>query len=60
MRYHIFWHYPSNRGPGGPGIGVFSALRLGDWKLIHYHLNEGYELFNIIDNIGEKRNLAEN
>jgi arylsulfatase A-like enzyme len=54
----LFWHYPNEWGPKGPGIGAFSAVRLGDWKLIYYHLNENFELFNITEDIGETNNLA--
>lgn len=54
----LFWHYPNEWGPSGPGIGAFSAVRLGDWKLIYYHLDESFELFNITDDIGEIKNLA--
>jgi arylsulfatase A-like enzyme len=55
----LFWHFPNNWGPSGPGIGAFSAVRLGDWKLIYYHLNENYELFNIREDIGESTNLID-
>lgn len=55
----LFWHYPNNWGPRGPGIGTFSAVRLGDWKLIYYHTNKSFELFNITNDIGETNNLAE-
>ena len=52
----LFWHYPNEWGVSGPGIGAFSAVRLGDWKLIYYHLDESYELFNIKQDIGETTN----
>lgn len=55
----LFWHYPNEWGPNGPGIGAFSAVRLGDWKLIYYHLNESFELFNIKNDIGETQNMIE-
>lgn len=54
----LFWHYPNEWGPTGPGIGAFSAIRKGDWKLIYYHLDESFELFNIKNDIGETQNLA--
>lgn len=54
----LFWHYPNEWGPTGPGIGAFSAIRKGDWKLIYYHLDESFELFNIKEDIGETTNLA--
>ena len=53
----LFWHYPNKWGGSGPGIGAFSAVRLGAWKLIYYHENERYELFNIINDISEKNNV---
>ncbi len=55
----LFWHYPNEWGPSGPGIGAFSAIRQGDWKLIYYHLDQRIELFNINDDISETTNLAE-
>lgn len=54
----LFWHYPNNWGPTGPGIGATSAIRKGDFKLIYYHLNSSFELFNIANDIGETNNLA--
>ncbi|WP_432221049.1 sulfatase [Flavobacterium sp. TMP13] len=54
----LFWHYPNNWGPTGPGIGASSTIRKGDWKLIYYHLNRSFELFNITNDIGETTNLA--
>ena len=53
----LFWHYPNNWGPTGPGIGPTSTIRKGDWKLIYYHLNKNFELFNIKNDIGETTNL---
>jgi arylsulfatase A-like enzyme len=55
----LFWHYPNNWGPKGPGIGAFSAIRKGDWKLIYYHIDQSFELFNINTDIGETINLAD-
>jgi arylsulfatase A-like enzyme len=55
----LFWHYPNEWGPSGPGIGAYSAVREGDWKLIYYHLDQSVELFNIADDIGEITNLAD-
>jgi len=30
----LFWHYPNEWGPSGPGIGASSSTRVGDWKFI--------------------------
>ncbi|WP_242205975.1 sulfatase [Aestuariivivens insulae] len=54
----LFWHYPNNWGPTGPGIGASSTVRKGDWKLIYYHVDSRFELFNITNDIGETTNLA--
>jgi arylsulfatase A-like enzyme len=54
----LFWHYPNRWGPLGPGIGSTSTVRLGDWKLIYYHTNRSFELFNLLEDIGEKSNQA--
>lgn len=54
----LFWHYPNHWGPTGPGIGATSTIRKGDWKLIYYHLDNNFELFNIADDLGETINLA--
>ena len=54
----LFWHYPNNWGSTGPGIGATSTVRKGDWKLIYYHLDSHFELFNINSDIGETINLA--
>jgi arylsulfatase A-like enzyme len=55
----LFWHYPNNWGPTGPGIGASSTIRKGDWKLIYYYENQSFELFNIKEDIGEYNNLAD-
>jgi len=54
----LYWHYPNNWGPTGPGIGATSTIRLGDWKLIYYHGDESFELYNLANDIGEKTNLV--
>jgi len=54
----FYWHYPNNWGPRGPGIGASSTIRRGDWKLIYYHADRRYELFNIAEDLSESRNLA--
>ena len=38
---------PNIWGPTGPGIGAFSTIRQGDWKLIYYHADRRFELFNL-------------
>jgi arylsulfatase A-like enzyme len=52
----LFWHSPNNWGPSGPGIGPHSAIRKGPWKLIYYHADQRYELFDVAQDLGETRN----
>ncbi|PHN07692.1 sulfatase [Flavilitoribacter nigricans] len=55
----LFWHFPNNWGPSGPGIGATSTIRKGKWKLIYYHNDQAFELFDLDADIGETQNLAE-
>ena len=55
----LFWHYPNKWGASGPGIGTTSTIRSGDWKLVYWYENQRFDLFNILEDIGEKNNLAE-
>ena len=54
----LFWHFPNNWGPRGPGIGASSSIRLGDWKLIRYYEDDRMELFNLVDDLGEQHNRS--
>ena len=58
-RRPLVWRFPNHWGPQGPGIGPSSAIRLGNWKLIYYHESQACELFDLIDDLGEQTNLAE-
>jgi len=55
----LFWHFPNEWGPTGPGIGAASTIRKGDWKLIYFHNQENFELFNVKEDISESKNLIE-
>ncbi len=50
----IYWHYPHYHS-GKP----YSAVRLGDWKLIEFLEDSKYELYNLKEDLGETTNLAE-
>lgn len=52
----LFWHYPHYGNQGGAPHG---AVRDGDWKLIEWYENGRVELYNLRDDPGEKRNVAE-
>ena len=50
----IFWHYPVYHHDVPAG-----AVRKGDWKLIEFFDDNHLELYNLKDDIGEQKNLAE-
>jgi arylsulfatase A-like enzyme len=54
----LFWHYPNEWGPEGPGIGSYSAVRQGDWKLIYFHTKKTLELYNLKEDIQENFDLS--
>lgn len=61
----LVWHFPNFWGPleysepvKGPGMGPSSTIRHGDWKMIYYHADQKFELFNLRDDLGETNNLV--
>jgi len=54
-RNSAFWHYPhySRHAMGYPS----SAIRDGDWKLIHWYETGEFELYNLSEDLGEQNNL---
>jgi arylsulfatase A-like enzyme len=55
MRGPLYWHYPHYGNQGGAPGG---AVRDGDWKLIEWYEDGKHELFNLRDDLAEKKNLA--
>lgn len=55
----LIWHFPNKWGASGPGIGTTSTIRSGDWKLIYWYKTAHFELYNIAEDLGEEKNLAE-
>jgi arylsulfatase A-like enzyme len=60
----LYWHFPVYLEDGNvetrdmlfrtrPG----SVIRLGDWKFHEYFEDEGFELYNLKEDVGEKTNL---
>lgn len=47
------WHQPHQWGASGPGIEPFSSVRRGRWKLLFFHADERYELFDLVADPGE-------
>jgi len=54
-REAIFWHYPHYH-PGG--ATPYGAVRKGDLKLIEFYEDGHLELYNLKEDIGEKKDLA--
>lgn len=54
-RTALYWHYPHYH-PGGST--PYSAIRAGDWKLIHFYEDNHVELYNLGADLGEKNDLA--
>ena len=52
----LFFHYPNFAFHGQNRLG--SAIREGDYKLIRYFDDESTELYNLKNDIGEKKNLS--
>ena len=52
-REALFWHYPHYY----PRMTPASAIRAGDWKLIHYYEDNRMELFNLKNDPAENKNL---
>lgn len=55
----LVWHQPHFWGPTGPGIEPYTALRLGDEKLIWFHDGRRLELYDLAQDIGEEHDLAD-
>ena len=51
----LYWHYPHYSNQGGIPSG---AIRMGDWKLIERYEDGRVHLYNLKDDIGEKKDLA--
>lgn len=51
----LYWHYPHYSPQGGDPGG---AVHLGDWKLIEFFDDSRFELYNLKEDIGEKKNLV--
>lgn len=65
----IFWHFPAYLQSYGGAYRMeqrdplfrsrpCSIIRLGDWKLHHYYEDNGFELYNLREDIGESRELS--
>jgi arylsulfatase A len=51
----IFWHYPHYH-PGG--ATPYSAIRSGDFRLVHFYEDGRDELYDLANDVGETKDLA--
>jgi len=51
----LYWHYPHYH-PGG--ATPYSAVRDGDWKLLHFYEDDRVELYDLAHDPAEQRDLA--
>lgn len=54
-RKALFWHYPHYHTEGAK---PYSAVRMGDWKLVEVFEEDSLQLFNLKKDIGESQNLT--
>ncbi len=54
----VLWHMPHFWGANGPGIEPSSALRVGREKLIWFHADDRYELYDVVSDSQESRDLT--
>ena len=52
----LYWHYPHYGNQGGEPSSI---IRSGNWKLIYYHEDFRYELYNLAADIGEQNNVLD-
>lgn len=54
-REALYWHYPHYH-PGG--ATPYSAIRVGDWRLVEFYETGKLELYHLKDDIGETVDLS--
>ncbi|MEC4724563.1 sulfatase [Shewanella sp. D64] len=52
----VVWHHPHYHGSGNTPS---EAIRVGDWKLLHFYEHDTVELYNLKQDIAEQVNLAD-
>lgn len=56
----LYFHYPNNWGERTRDVGLpSSAVRMGDWKLVHFYEDEHNELYNLKEDISERHDLLQ-
>jgi arylsulfatase A len=51
----LYWHFPHY---GGDDRIPYSVIRHGPWKLIRFYDSDHVELYNLVEDFSEERNLA--
>jgi arylsulfatase A len=51
----LYWHYPHYHTGGAT---PYSAIRSGDWRLVHFYEDDRSELYDLAKDPGEKTDLA--
>ncbi len=56
----VYWHFPGYLGSGKDvwRTTPAGAIRMGDWKLLEFFEDRRLELYNLREDIGEKKDLA--
>lgn len=56
----IYWHFPGYLGAGADTWRTTpaGAIRVGDWKLLEFFEDQRVELYNLRNDLGERKNLA--
>ena len=52
----LFWHYPHYGNQGG---APSSAIRRGNWKLIYWYEQDRTELFDVVSDPSETKNMSQ-
>ncbi len=58
LERNLYWHYPHHQHYQLGGAMPYGAIRSGDYKLIEFYNDNRVELYNILSDIGEERDLA--
>ncbi|MFK8110548.1 MAG: sulfatase [Rubripirellula sp.] len=56
LKRNLYWHYPHYHAGGD---SPYSAIRSGDFRLIEFHEDQSVRLFNLANDLGEQKDLAE-
>jgi arylsulfatase A-like enzyme len=55
----LTWHYPHSHNGRNKDVQPFSIIREGKWKLMYFHLDSRFELYDTESDISESKNLSE-